>query len=536
MAARARRQLPLLLALLLSAGALAYQRDRQRVGYTRYDLPTYDAFVYVTMAEEPAFFTAAPWGYRVLLPLLVHQVPPRQRLAAFKNLSYWSLVCAGGLLFLFLVRLGHSRTLSLVGVLAFCLSSPVRLALATPMFGEALAVALLAAALLAVAARAPLAVVAGLLAAGVLVKELFLLLPPLVLLARLPREGLPRAARAALLAAAPVWATHLLLRAWWTPGLRVPHAPFDLELLRVGLDALAARPEPTVRALLLAGVLPLAVLGAARREARPYLAVFGYLALASVALSLLAWVNVPSPVPVPLFGANTERILIYALPLLIPLALVAIARALGLRPPRPRAERAARSRAALLLGAAACCGCLALPFLALDRYRRLPLHGSRDGPLVMAFCRESLRVARSLERGEQVLLEPGAQSFSWGVDDPGRLYRMRWFLRDGWGPLPHYARGDALTREPRATLVLPCLRPRALSVTLALASSRPATLRVYAGSRLLGSARSGPETVRSTLRVPGEALFRGDNLLTLVAAAGEPVGVRLESYELGAAP
>jgi hypothetical protein len=153
---------------------------------------------------------------------------------------------------------------------------------------------------------------------------------------------------------------------------------------------------------------------------------YGYLALSCLALSLLAWINVPSPVPVVLFGANTERLLLYALPLLIPLALVALERLLRVAALVP-APASGRSR---LLDAAAVAGlsvALLLPLLGVDRYRRLPLHEPRDGPLLMAFCRESLRTARRIERGEEVRLDPEQLRFAWGVSDPGRLFEMRWF-------------------------------------------------------------------------------------------------------------
>src|SRR5438876_253909 len=130
------------LALLLSAGLAAHQRERVRVGYTRFDLPNFDAYVYVTMADAPAFFTAAPWGYRVLAPRIVHLFPPRARLSAFRGLAFTCIVGSGGLLFLFLRRLGHREAVALVGVALFVLSRPVRLALSMPMLGEPLAVLL----------------------------------------------------------------------------------------------------------------------------------------------------------------------------------------------------------------------------------------------------------------------------------------------------------------------------------------------------------------------------------------------------------
>lgn len=524
-----------LLALLLSIAAVAYQRDRQRVGYTRYDLPNFDAYLYMTMADEPAFFTAAPWGYRLLGPSLVHLFPPRARLVAFRELAFWSLVGCGVLLFFFLRRLGHGDAMALVGVAFFCLSRPVRLALGVPMLGEPLAVFLEIAALLAVATRAGLPAVAAILGLGVLSKELFLLMPGLVFFERRTRDGWRRACVAALRVAAPAAAALLLLRLWWTPHLRTPHAPLNLDLVRAGIEVLSAEWADTSRALLLSGVTTLALLGALCREARRYLSVYGYLALACLALSMTAWVNVPSTVPVPLFAANTERLLLYALPLLIPLALTALERVLRLAP--AVAAEAARPPAQTrgFVWFAACSLVLAFPLFGLDRYRRHPLHEPRDGPLLMALCQESLRVARRIERGEEVVLDPLRLRFAWGIDDPGRLFEMRWFLREGWGPLAHYGIDDVRMREARAALLLPCLRPRDLVVTLDLEVTATRSFDVLVNGTAVGRVAALPERMTAALKVPAAVLFRGDNLLTLSATDGPPGGVRLRSYRLRAA-
>jgi len=529
------RHAGLLLALLLSAAAVSYQRDRQRVGYTRYDLPTFDAYVYMTMADEPAFFTAAPWGYRVLGPRLVHLLPRRARLFAFRDLAFFCLVACGGLLFAFLRRLGHGEAMALVGVACFCLSRPVQLALGIPMLGEPLALLLELAALLALAAGAGLLAFAAMLALGVLSKELFLLLPPLVLLERRRRDGFRRALLAALAVAAPACAAVLLLRLWWTPQLRTPHPPWNLGLVRAGLEVFSAEWYDTSRALLLSGVTPLALLGACLRESRPYLKSYGYLALLCLAISLLAWVNVPSRVPVPLFAANSERLLIYALPLLIPLALTALERVLRLAPAVPSASRWPHSRGLRLASLMACGAALLLPSFGVDRYRRLPLHEPRDGPLLMALCQESLRAARRIDRGEEIVLDPERMRFAWGISDPGRLFEMRWFLREGWGPLAHYGIHDVRMRGARATLLLPCLRPRDLLLTLELAAERAIPFELFVNGSLLGRAAAGPGRPPLSLKVPASALFRGDNLLTLSATNGPARGARLLSYRLRAA-
>lgn len=532
---RTLRRAGLPLALLLSAAAATYQRDRQRVGYTRYDLPSFDAFVYMTMADEPAFFTAAPWGYRLLGPRLVHLLPPRARLPGFRDLAYWSLVGCGGLLFLFLRRLGHGVALSLAGVALFQLSRPVQLALANPLLGEPLAALFEIAALLGVAAGACLPAVAAILAFGVLSKELFLLMPPLLFLEHWPRDGARRALVRALAVAAPAGAAFLLLR-FWTPELRPPHPPWNLDLVRAGIEVFSGEWYDTSRALLLSGVTPLALLGALCIEARPFLKVYGYLALACLALSLTAWLNVPSAVPVPLFAANTERLLLYALPLLIPLALIALERAFRVARAVAAGPAPASSRTLRVASLVACGAALALPLFGVDRYRRLPLHEPRDGPLLMALCQESLRTARRLERGEEVVLDPERLRFAWGISDPGRLAEMRWFLREGWGPLAHYGIHDVRMREARATLVLPCLRPRDLLLTLELLAPEPASFELLVNGNAVGRLAVGPEVLAAPVRVPAKALFRGDNLLALSTVDGAQRGARLRSFRLRAAP
>src|SRR6185503_1809971 len=70
-AARRRPVLSFALALALTAGLVAWQQARQHdpgIAYGRFQLPGFDANVYLVMAERPAVFTVAPWGYRVLVP------------------------------------------------------------------------------------------------------------------------------------------------------------------------------------------------------------------------------------------------------------------------------------------------------------------------------------------------------------------------------------------------------------------------------------------------------------------------------------
>jgi len=99
------------------------------------------------------------------------------------------------------------------------------------------------------------------------------------------------------------------------------------------------------------------------------------------------------------------------------------------------------------------------------------------------------------------------------------MARMRWFLRDGWGDLPHYADGDARTAAAEATVTLPCLRPRPLAVELVLDASRPVPVGVRVNATPMTTRLVGPGATPLAFDVPAEALFRGDNRLTLTLQA-----------------
>src|SRR5262249_52875448 len=155
-----------------------------------------------------------------------------------------------------------------------------------------------------------------------------------------------------------------------------------------------------------------------------------------------------------------ERILVYAVPLLVPLVLIALDRLaphLGPPPPSPR-------EGAQLLPALAALAVIVAPFLLLDRYRRVDLQSTRDGPLVLAVCRESWRTAARLDAGEEVAFDPASRRFAWGESDPGQLGRMRWLLREGWGERAHYGTGEVVMHAPAATLLLPVLTPADLDL------------------------------------------------------------------------
>jgi hypothetical protein len=166
-----------------------------------------------------------------------------------------------------------------------------------------------------------------------------------------------------------------------------------------------------------------------------------------------------------------------------------------------------------------------LPLALLDRYRRADLSTPRDGPWVLAVCRESLRAAGRLDRGLEVRLDPEDRRFEWGVSDPGELSRMRWFLRDGFGERPHYGTGTVVTTQPRATLLLPVLTPRQLELRLRWSSATDTQVTVKVNGHPLESLAVSAEPSEANMLIPARLLFRGDNEITLeVRGLG---GVRL---------
>jgi hypothetical protein len=213
-----------------------------------------------------------------------------------------------------------------------------------------------------------------------------------------------------------------------------------------------------------------------------------------------------------------NRYLAYAVPVLVLLAAAAV------ETPAAQSHAAPTTPAAWLPRAATATAivlALAPPFV-VDRYRRLDLQGRRDGLYVFAFCRESLRAARRLDSGRAVILRISEHRFAARGFETALFDRMRWFLRDGWGPEPHYGTDEVLMQDDRATIVVPVLRPAALEVTLALSAAETGEVNVTLGGRAIGRGAVGPSRERLRFVLPADALVRGDNVLTLEVAAGAP--------------
>ncbi|HET7293269.1 MAG TPA: hypothetical protein VFM88_12650 [Vicinamibacteria bacterium] len=495
--------------------------------YDQYSLPGFDAHVYMAMADAPSVFTLPPWGWRLLGPALVHALPlPSAR--GFSWVTHAFLTASGGLLFLFLRRLGSGPQAALLGVAAFAFAQPVEASVAYPFLAEPLTLVCVLALLWAVEAgcgAGPLALAAT---AGALSKEIVILLLPVIFFARRDRDGTPRALATTLAAAAPAALATFLVRYVWASARPAPLAA-DQEAVWLALWRLVDGAGQWLPAAALSGLTPLAMLGALRAPGRLLLRRYGYGLAVTWALPFAASVYTGEK-SAPFFLDDIPRLLLYALPFVVALALVAWDAAFAhLEPPAVRLHYATgaalvTSLLALLLGA--------WPALALDRYRRADLSGPRDGRLVLAFCRESLAEARRLEQGRQVDYDPERRSFVPRKSYPELLGRMRWFLRDGWGPGAPYRVGPVVTRSASAALVLPCLRPEDLNATLSLQAPREMRVRVAVNGRVVGELVARPEPDRLRVLVPGGLLFRGDNELRLLAP--EP-GLRLLGLRVRAA-
>jgi hypothetical protein len=510
-----------LLALALCGAGLFVQARwvaDPHVSYDRNHLPAFDAYVYVAMAEQPRFFTVAPWGHRILTPWLASAIPVRNIARAFRIVTFTALLAAGGMLFLYLRALGHGLPSSVLGAGLFAMLPPVAECLRYVFLTEPLAVFLQVCLLLALQSGAGLGPLCLIAVLGTLAKEFFVLLVPVALVVG-PRPFLPRAARAAVLFAVSL-ATAAALRFWWTPHLPAPLPAASPGTFLLALHRFHDSFPEWWRAALLAGAAPLAVIGSWRAAAAP---------VRSAALYVIALAVIPPFLnPVTFFSSDVPRLLIYTLPVVIPLAVCAL-KAPDSRAPRPDWLRRRGVQAAT--GALAVVAALG-PLAIVDRYRRADLTGPRDGPYVLVVARETLRTARRLSRGEEVVLDPGNRRFSWGVSHPSEMDRMRWFLREGWGERSHYGTSDITMHQARGTVLLPVLRPADMTAMLHVQSPRPSVVDASVNGRPLHSWAVDASTGPVPVTIPGSILFRGDNLLTLAARDREP-GVRLRgiSYQ-----
>jgi hypothetical protein len=534
----------LVAAFLLTVACLAARDAANATRVRRFDrhhLPGFDPYVYVAMAEDPAFFTVAPWGYRILSPHLVHLLWPADEVRGFRWLSLLGLGLTGPLLFLWLRRLGSSEPWSLLATGLFFFSPPVDEVFRNFFLAEPVALPLLLLALLALESEdgsvRPACVFAAALALGALAKDVVIVLLPGLLAASTlgqgVRAGLARTAPGALVALAVHWG----LRHVWAPYPPLGAPPSLQQMASAGARVLAAAGDWW--APLFACGLPLALVGLLVPRGRPLARRYALLLLLTLALPFAAAVYTGGPTPAEHFYTDdVPRLLAYALPVLFALALSALARPpASPAPPEPIEEGLPRPARSVFAGGSAllAVAAMALPLTILDPYRRADLRGRTDGPFVLAFCRDSLAMARRLAADRPVIYEPVGRRFRSGRSDPRHMERMRWFLREGWGERPEYGMEEVAMQAPSAAVVLPVLEPRDLVLALELRAPRRVAVGVLVNGRRLGEVSAEPTAVRQRLIVPGTALIRGDNRLTLEVAEPSALPVTLWVLNLRAA-
>ncbi len=521
------RQRGILLAVLVSAVVITTREvEFFAVAYDRFHLPAFDGHVYVAMAEHPGVFTVAPWGYRVLNPWLVRlfTLPLRDHVPAF----FWSTVLGlglgGVLVFAYLRRLGQPLLPALLGMTLYGVSGPVGEVVRYQFLAEPLTFLLEMAFLLALEAAAPVASLALIATLGVLSKEFFLLLLPLVFIVARERVGGGRALRDALLVALPALAATVALRRLWTPHIQPPLPALSWGTLSMAASRFADSWPEWRGAALLAGLTPLALVGAFRTGGKRLVPRGAYLLLATLASP---FVN-----PVMFLSVDIDRLLLYALPAVIPLALAALDGLLPRGEPAPPAAMPRwTSRVALVLTV----GAVIVPLGIVDSYRRVDLQGTRDATVMLAVFRETLETAEKLEDGEAFEFDAAAGRYAQGLTKPfnlSQLRRVRWFLRDGWGPLAARHAGDAAMADPEATLLLPCFRPRDLTALFSLDAPRETRVEVRVNDRPVGDMLVGTEVHEQPLSIPATLLFRGDNSLTLRALEPDSAHPRLRRFRI----
>lgn len=495
-----RALLPTVLAVAAVLALRAFQnRD---VFYDRFTLPAFDGHAYAAMAEEPRVFTIAPWGYRLLMPWLVH-LSPWNAARGFAVLTPAAILAAGLAAGALLRRLGYGPIACAAGAAALVASDPVARILRYRILVDPLTAALEAAFLLAIAAGASWPVLALVGVLGTASKEFFLLLLPAVFLARLP-AGWRRAALETAGVIAPSLLLTFVLRAWWTPYLPAAAGGPPPVLARVSEWA-SSQPASAAVLVLLAAA---AAFGASREAARRWRWPFAFVALVAFAAPFLN----PSDFSAP----DLPRLAVFVLPPLVPMLLQAFDRFRPIAgPPLPAmATPRAVTRASLVAAFA-----IALsPFVLLDRYRRVDLRPD-DADVVLWTCRATLHVAGRIAAGEDI-----AQL---AAPPPGEEVepRLRWYLREGWQP----GDGVAILTALEGTILVPARPPRPLEVMLEVRSDPGPGLRLAIEGRPLAVERveveepeDEPRALALRARVPADALVRGDNVLLVTRDPAAP--------------
>ena len=479
--------------------------------FDRFVLPAFDGYVYAGMAESPTIFTLAPWGYRILMPFLVHVFPWSSAAVGYYWINLALLAAVVWAASRWLKDLGFTDVAAASGGFALALSPPFTAILEYQILVDPLAL-LIFTFILAELAAPRLSVLAGLFALGAITKEICLIpLVPLVLL-RVWRVGWRRGVMDSVTAGLPALALAAALRATWGHDAHRDGLPL-LALVRDGLPGGWGNAAGSVAA---SGLTVVALVGFFRTPSVE-LRVIGSLIWALTFIAAL--IN-----PYEFSVADLPRLSAFAWPGLLPLALCG----LGFRrTPGPPLNRTATE--GLWFGAAAILLAGGI-VVSVDAYRRAPLDPSPNPVTFLARNRESIKMAQSLDQGETFVFDARVGRFAAPIAQTFNLAegrRQRFFLQAGFGKDAALAQGTP-EFQSNAELLLPLLTPRDTTLTLELEADRNIEVEVSINNHPIGIAgTAGP---MAPLRFPKSFLFRGENLIGLTSRPGG--AVRLPRFEI----
>jgi hypothetical protein len=297
----------LVLALALACTWLAVQLVPLRgLPLTAEDAPGYDAHIYLAMAESPFVFTSPPHGYRIGVPFLAHFLPLETE-PSFFSLTVLGLLGTLTLAYVFLRRLGFSHGMGLLG-LSFVGAAPeIAGFLQNYFLVDPLSICLIVALFIAIERDSSAGVTALLLLVASLFKEsAFYVLPVLYFRRAGGWRWSGRAAWKVFWICLPAVAAALILRFAW--GGELSGFPYRLPW--------SIPRQPWI--------------GSLDAYIRIWRGLFGYLSLIAIANAFtnrwrdfaLGYVSyfviVVAQLIVPL---NSERLLFYSFPFIVPLAL-----------------------------------------------------------------------------------------------------------------------------------------------------------------------------------------------------------------------
>lgn len=477
--------------------------------FDRFVLPAFDGHVYAAMAESPRIFTLAPWGYRILMPFLVHLFPFGSAAEGYYWLNIFLLSGAVWAVGYWLRQLGFGPGAAALAGLALAVSPPLTGLLEYQVLVDPLA--LLIFVLILNELMSPrLLVLAGLFALGAITKEICLMPLTLTPLLRGREAGAKRGLLDTVAVGGPAIALVVTLRATW--GHAEP--AHGLALLRLAMERAAESWAPLASAAAVSGLALVALIGFFRTRSFDLRVIGGLMWV----LTFVASVFNPYEFSV----SDLPRLAVFAWPGLLPLALCGLGFSRGSplagSPTRPVGLWAG---APLLFAAGI--------VLSVDSYRRAPIEASTNPVIFLARNRESIKMAQSLDRGDAFAFDARSGRFAEPLRETFNLTegrRQRFFLQAGFGKDAALSSGPPEFQN-KAELLLPVMTARDATLTCLFEGETGAAADISVNGRHVGTARIGSP---GAYVVPGSFLFRGENIIILASRGTSPI--RLMHWEV----